>query len=547
MKAIQDYTKEDYQFYPTPKELAEKMLEGIKWQYVETILEPSAGKGDIVRAIINKNNGRYNVGVEIDCIEIDPNLRAIIDAEEYFQEGNSNCTVRIVYDDFLNFHTFKRYNLIVMNPPFKDGDKHLLKALEIQKNGGSIVCILNAETLKNPYTNTRRELVKQLEKYNASIEYLQDTFSQAERQTKTEIALIKVCIEEENPESDIFNNMKKAYHYQEPETKEITDLEVTDFIKVIINRFNVETAAGVDLIRQYKALKPYINNSFGDSSWDKDSMLVLTDIGGSIHREITVNKYLKMVRQKYWNALMKNPKLTSKLTSKMQERFNNKVYKLKNYDFNEFNIKNIITEINAQIQKGILDEIEVMFDKLTVEHSYYLECSNNKHYYDGWKTNIAHKINNKVIIPCYGIWSTYSSRLDTHRAYATLSDIERVLNFLDGNMTADVNLSRTIEVYFNKGITKNIECKFFKATFYKKGTVHLTFTNTELIDKYNIYIGKTRKWLPPSYGNKKYKDMSQEEKTVINSFQGEKEYNKVLAAKNYYLKLDTPLMIGMSA
>ena len=40
-----------------------------------------------------------------------------------------------------------------MNPPFSEGDKHLLKAINIMKNGGQIVCILNAETIKNPYSN----------------------------------------------------------------------------------------------------------------------------------------------------------------------------------------------------------------------------------------------------------------------------------------------------------------------------------------------------------------------------------------------------------
>lgn len=35
------------EFYPTPKNIVEKMLTGTDWNYINTILEPSAGKGFI--------------------------------------------------------------------------------------------------------------------------------------------------------------------------------------------------------------------------------------------------------------------------------------------------------------------------------------------------------------------------------------------------------------------------------------------------------------------------------------------------------------------
>lgn len=34
-------------FYPTPQPLAEKLLDGIKWDEIDCVLEPSAGKGDL--------------------------------------------------------------------------------------------------------------------------------------------------------------------------------------------------------------------------------------------------------------------------------------------------------------------------------------------------------------------------------------------------------------------------------------------------------------------------------------------------------------------
>jgi len=36
----------------------------------------------------------------------------------------------------------KEYSLIILNPPFSNGCKHLLKALEMQqRNGGAVVCL----------------------------------------------------------------------------------------------------------------------------------------------------------------------------------------------------------------------------------------------------------------------------------------------------------------------------------------------------------------------------------------------------------------------
>ena len=118
------------------------------------------------------------------------------------------------------------------------------------------------------------------------------------------------------------------------------------------------------------------------------------------------------------------------------------------------------------------------------------------------------------------------------------------MNFFDGNMTADVNLDTQIGQSFNAGKTRNVQCKFFTATFYKKGTVHVVFTCPELLERFNIYAAQNRGWLPPSYGKKKYSAMDAEEKKVIDSFQGEKQYEKVLQNTGFYLA--TPIRTGMT-
>lgn len=584
------------EFYPTPPRLVERMFSKIKLCHYRTILEPSAGKGDILRHIgkyETREYGRPYRGdgtghFEVDCIEIDPNLRQVLKYNfgerkevlkresrsikekykycnesygrdyKYYDDNTRSYKplphndlerlrgidaeldtfigkgIHIVHDDFLTYSPFKQYDLIIMNPPFSNGDKHLLKALKIQKDGGDIVCLLNAETIRNPYTETRKHLRRLLNEYGAEIEYIEDAFTTAERRTGVEVALIKVSIPHTIEESDIYNRMREAERMEDFDPV-CTELEVTDYIKAAVSRFRVEVKAGLELIRQYRALVPYMMTSFDPNDKYSKPILRLTDSNERGYDSVSVNDYLKIVRSKYWEALLSNPKFVGKLTAKLQEEYRKRVERLADYDFTEYNIATLSTEMNAQIKRGIEEEIIVMYDRLTEEHTFHPEIQKNRHYFDGWKTNKAYKIDKKVIIPTYGVWGDWDGRPRVYNAVGVLSDLEKVLNYLDGGMTEEVNLSDTVERHFNAGITKNIPCKYFTATFYKKGTVHLTFTCPELIERYNIYAAQNKNWLPPTYGKKRYTDMTAEEKAVVDSFQGEAAYNTVMEKAGYYL------------
>ena len=58
------------------------------------------------------------------------------------------------------------------------------------KDGGKIACILNAETIRNPYTNERKELLQKLDALDAKITYKQNAFQNAARRSGVEIALV---------------------------------------------------------------------------------------------------------------------------------------------------------------------------------------------------------------------------------------------------------------------------------------------------------------------------------------------------------------------
>ena len=104
-------------FYPTPKSIINKMLSSIDFKLINSVLEPSAGKGDIVNEIIEKlkyaHSYYYNKSAvwDIDTIEINENLQHILKGKGY----------RIVHNEAINFIT-KNKKAIKLDPEFEIAD-----------------------------------------------------------------------------------------------------------------------------------------------------------------------------------------------------------------------------------------------------------------------------------------------------------------------------------------------------------------------------------------------------------------------------------------
>ena len=358
------------------------------------------------------------------------------------------------------------------------------------------------------------------------------------------MALIRVKIPEIKRESAIYERLKKAAEMKEQAPSEVTDLTVSDFVSKIVTQFNVEVDAGLALIREFLAMTPYIlRNMDPNAKYNRPTLSVSVDGGSSDYP--STNKFLKATRRKYWEALFTNNDFTSRLTKNLREKYEAMVDEMQGYDFTEFNIRRIMEEMNAEMHTGIQETIVTLFEKLTAEHSYYPECSKNVHYYNGWTTNKAHKIGSKVILPIYGVFSSDSwckETFNVRNAEAIISDIEKVFEYLDGNASAPVNLHGVLQTACEEGRTKNIQCKFFSVTLYKKGTMHIKFHNQAIVDRFNIYCSRQKNWLPPNYGRTAYADMSQEEQAVVDEFNGNgtqgsgaAAYAEIMTRNEYYL------------
>jgi hypothetical protein len=519
-------------YYPTPPDVVNKMLNGVDFKHIENILEPSAGAGniaDIVKERIksyNLNNYTHKNENNIDCVEIDPVLKATLKGKGF----------RVVHDDFLTFDTFKKYDLIIMNPPFDEGDRHLLKALELQKDGGAIICLLNAETLKNPYSSTRKDLIRKLNELSAQVQYLDGAFAQAERKTNVEVALVKAYIPKLQRDSEFFSRMEKAQQlHDEQQDPESRDILPADFIKGLIHQFKVEAAAGVALINEYCAMKPLMLIDLATQIKGKESNATLLTLNLK-DGDISVNGYLRAVRYKYWYALFHNDNFIGRLTENLRKEYFAEVEKMSDYEFSLHNILTIQEDMMKSVVKGVQDTVIALFEELSNKYCWYDEMSDNIHYYNGWKTNKAYKINKKVIIPLNG-WCSWWNRLDlTYTVSGKISDMVKVFDYLDNGRTEAVDVRQFLQYAQDRNMSRKIPIKYFNITFYKKGTCHIEFTDLEILEKFNLYGSQQKGWLPPTYGRKRYSDMSDEEKTIVKEFSGSvEEYNKVLENQDIYI------------
>lgn len=520
-------------YYPTPDALIERLVEGLKLDGRSHILEPSAGTGHIAE-FVRKRFSEHRTDPTIDVIEINDDFQKVLNGKGF----------RVIHDDFLTFRTLKRYNLIVANFPFSDGQAHLQRAVELIKtNGGELRCLVNAETIRNPCDLFRQALVKDLKELDAEIEYLQGEFENSERKTSVEVALIKCRVEKEHKFSRILDGLKKET-MPKANVNDPQGLVVDDFAAQIVSQFNFEAKAGVRLIEEYFALKPHIKSAIvREGQPDYSSPLIKIEVGNAYESpQNFVNEYIKGVRRKFWQVFINNPKFSGVFTSEIMDSLYRKLDEMSEYDFSVFNINKLYDDLQAQLMNGIEASILKMFDEFSAAFSYGETFGTNCHYYNGWKTNKAHKINYKIILPIDG-FSAYGNKrkLDSFYIEKRLVDIIKVFNYLSDD---DVNAFRLVgntldwvnrQAEVEPQSFRNIDFRYFETTFYKKGTCHIKFLDERLIDKLNILGSQKRGWLPPCYGKVAYEEMSDEDKTVVDDFQGKEKYAEVFKDREFYL------------
>lgn len=168
-------------FFPTPADVVTEMIERAGIEPGMSVLEPSAGKGDIADQI------RAIPDVQLDVIEYSRSLIEILQLKGYTP----------ISEDFIEYtnpaEPVKRYDRVLMNPPFEDGQDidHVRRAYRLLKPGGRLVAIMSESGFYNQ--NSKSSSFRDwLTEVNAESTKLEQAFKYAQRPTGVAVRVVRI-------------------------------------------------------------------------------------------------------------------------------------------------------------------------------------------------------------------------------------------------------------------------------------------------------------------------------------------------------------------
>lgn len=147
--------KDEFNYFPTPKNIVDILIKEAKLESNMTVLEPSAGQGAIAIpcALINCSVEFYEFNKN--------NFDKLI---EKFHELHLHQSINGSNEDFLTVNPTELFNRVIMNPPFmKQNDiKHVIHAHKFLKTDGILVSVMSSSVKfrNNKLTTEFREFVE---------------------------------------------------------------------------------------------------------------------------------------------------------------------------------------------------------------------------------------------------------------------------------------------------------------------------------------------------------------------------------------------------
>lgn len=472
----------DQEFFPTPSTISAKMRARIS-NDAEYFLEPSAGKGDLAEALRGERGYDRR---KVDCIERSPELCAVLADKDF----------PIVGHDWLTYDGVCYYDAIVMNPPFSNGDEHLLKAWDFIHDG-EIVCLLNEETIKNPYTKSRQRLKKIIDDHG-EVEFLGDCFSTAERKTGVNVALVYLKKEAEDDTIDLWASEGQERTADDEIYAAANMLAIRDSLGNMQHYYDQANSHMFKAFQHIRKATLYMQGN----DIEKYDLNNLGNILEMAAKNVNSAKaeFARKHRNQAWHKVFRKMEFHKWLDQKQRNQFIRDIDRNGNIPFTAENIKGTLKNVIAQRQRLFEQSVWNVFEELT---RYY---DGNSNYKEGWKSNDNYKVNKKLVFP-YGCkfeskfgryFSTcYGGQMDIY------NDLDRVLCVMTGREFSKCEtIGKALERKFgilgrdvHSPFDNETESRFFYIKFYMKGTVHLKFKDSADWELFNKTAAKGRAWL----------------------------------------------------
>ncbi len=500
MNRIFQHTLRKHQYYPTPTELVRSILESMDDQFHDAeeinFLEPCAGDGAICREVQKFFTG-LKTPVNIHCIEI----------EEVFQNSLKGQGYHVIGKDFETYNGQPFYDIIIMNPPFSKGAKFLLKAYDLLNADGRLICILNAETVKNP-CNRDRELLKALIERVGDVKYLSNAFSNANRKTDVEIAVVYLKKPLYENEFDYFGGIQHNILSDEERIREelknkvegtqIMSFDKVDYAVNVYRNCVEQIFKGIDTITKIKNSLKYLENEAREFNIEPEKFI---EIMFEKEQEEAKEQAIKTIRKMIWSFVLKFCQMEQYLYHKQRNDFYSKMEKgSATIPFTKENILQFFENIYLQREKYFQAGIEDLFNEITSYHQ------GNTIHREGWKTNKNWKINKKIIVD-WGIefddYSKHGGRYGFFRVrYGRewIEDLDKIVRKIEPELASGYWIKDALrncfdrlgKIHIGEKFENTCETPYFRLKFFKKGTLHITFKDQKILDKLNIIGAKLR-------------------------------------------------------
>lgn len=486
--------------YPTPQETIYKML-----QYFDVnnkvILEPSAGKGDIINVLIQEG------AKDVLYCEKSEAMQKIL-----------NGLGRFMCADFLDLKAeqISHVNAIIMNPPFSEGVKHVLHAYEIAPAGATIISLINSSNLKNEYSNDRKQL-NTLILQNGSTLDLGKCFDNAERSTNVDVTLIWIKKAGESYESEF----EGFFMDEEPEEQGVNGIMKYDAIMDLVNRY----VAAVKLYDEQLNTGVKMNNLL-KGFYGKDLTFNCSEEGKVKLRA----DFKKDMQRAGWKFIFDKLDLNKDATSSTRADINKFIEEKTDIPFTVKNIWQMLSIIVATRGQTMDRALLSVFDRLT--------NSEENRYTEKWKSNLHYLLGKKFILGdmCYQDqrWYKGSNKIEISgrsRNFELMEDFNKALAYittvnynsigsLEDFIRYEVKVRTKENVYFyhnqdhwtignktkalyEQGIEHTIEKSkpiygewfewgYFRCKAFKKGSMHFEWLDLELWGKFNQRISKLK-------------------------------------------------------